>query len=46
MDQDIIQELTGADLIRIYDDYIDVMRSIYQLTEDKVESTFIKVKES
>ncbi|EAX92388.1 hypothetical protein TVAG_156670 [Trichomonas vaginalis G3] len=45
MDQDIAQELTGADLIRTYADYIDTMRSIYQLTDDKVESTFIKVKE-
>ncbi|EAY01609.1 hypothetical protein TVAG_272930 [Trichomonas vaginalis G3] len=45
MDQDIAQELTGADLIRIYADYIDAMRSIYKLTNDKIESTFIKVKE-
>ena len=45
MDQDIAQELTGADLIRTYADYIDAMRSIYKLTNDKVESTFIKVKE-
>ena len=45
MNQDITQEFKGADLIRTYADYIDVMRSIHQLTDDNVESTFIKVKE-
>ena len=45
MEKHIAQELTGADLMRTYADYIDAFKSIFQLTDDKVESTFIKVKE-
>lgn len=39
------EELTGVDVNRTYADYIDAFRSIFQLTNDDVESTFIKVKE-